>query len=165
MEKLLIAGIDPGTVGAYAIIDLEGNIIAITSGRNLTHSKIILEITRYGKVFIIGCDVAQPPNMVVKIASSIGAKVANPDHDLKYLEKIKSVDTFLKSKKEFIKLENKHEKDALVAALYGLKSIRGLLKKIQDHLKEHKKMYLYDKVKNKVLLENKPIVEAVKYFS
>jgi len=45
VEKLLIAGRDPGTVGAYAIIDLEGNIIAITSGRNLTHSKIILEIS------------------------------------------------------------------------------------------------------------------------
>ena len=160
----MIAGIDPGTVGAYALLDLEGNIISIDSGRNFNQSKIILEMTKYGKIFAIGCDVYQRPVLTAKIASSIGAKVISPDHDLKYSEKIKIVDTFLKTKKEFVKLENKHEKDALAAALYGLKKVRGLIKKIEDHLEENNKMYLSEKVIRKVLLDGIPIVKAVKSF-
>ena len=165
MNKLLIAGIDPGTVGAYAILDLEGNLIAIDSGRSFNLSKISLEMVKYGKVFLIGCDVYQCPSLTKKLASSIGAKVITPDHDLKYLEKIKIVGNFLKSKKDFIDLKNKHEKDALAAALYGLKRVNGLIKRIDDHLKENNKRHLFEQVKRKVLLEDKPIVEAVRMLS
>lgn len=165
MNKLIIAGIDPGTVGAYALLDLDGNVIEIASGRDFNHSKITLNITRHGKVFIIGCDVNQPPVLTEKLASSIGAKVVSPDHDLKYSEKIKIVDKFLKTKKYFIKLENKHEKDALAAALYGLKRIKGVMKKIEDHLEQNNKEYLIEAVTRKVLLDNMPITKAVKLFS
>lgn len=162
MEKLLIAGIDPGTVGAYALLDLNGNIIEISSGREFNHSKIVREITKHGKVFLIGCDVYQCPNLTARIASSIGAKIISPDHDLRYMEKIKIVDKFLKRKKEFVKLENKHEKDALAAALYGLKRVNSLIKKIDDHLEQNHLEYLEEEVKRKVLLENIPIAKAVK---
>lgn len=165
MDKLLVAGIDPGTVGAYALLDLKGNLIAIDSGRNFNQSKITLEMTKYGKIFLIGCDVYQCPALTKKLASSIGAKVITPDHDLKYLEKIKIVDNFLKTKKDFVELKNKHEKDALAAALYGLKKINGLIKKIEDHLKQNNKIHLFEEIKRKVLLEDKPIVEAVRLFS
>lgn len=165
MDRLLIAGIDPGTTGAYAVLDLEGCIIDIDSGRNMNKSRIALEITKHGKIFLIGCDVYQCPAMTKKLASSLGAKVIAPDHDLKYDEKIRMVAEFLKTKKDFVELKNKHEKDALVAALYGLKRINGLIKRIKDHLRQNNKEYLFDKVKRKVLLENMPIVEAVKLFS
>lgn len=162
LEKLLIAGIDPGTIGAYAILDLKGNIIEIDSGRDFNHSKIIAEITKHGKIFLIGSDVYQCPALTTKIARRIGAKIISPDHDLKYLEKIKIVDTFLKTKKEFVKLENKHEKDALAAALYGLKRMKSLIKKIEDHLQQNNIKHLDEVVKRKVLLENVPVSKAVK---
>lgn len=165
LDKLLIAGIDPGTVGAYAILDLEGNLIDIASGRDFNKSKITLEMVRHGKIIFIGCDVYQAPSLTKKLASSIGAKVITPDHDLKYLEKIKIVGEFLKSKNNFIELNNKHEKDALAAALYGLKRTKSLLKKIEDHLKQNNKMHLFDQVKRKVLLDDTPIVDAVRLFS
>lgn len=165
MNKLLIAGIDPGTVGAYALLDLDGNIVDIASGRDFNQSKITYEMTKHGKIFLIGCDVYQCPALTARIASSIGARVINPDHDLKYLEKIKIVDDFLKTQNNFVKLENKHEKDALAAALYGLKRIRSLLKKIDDHLEQNDKQYLVDEIKRKVLLDNVPIAKAVKLFS
>ena len=165
MDKLLIAGIDPGTVGAYALLDLDSNLISISSGRHLTQSNLTLEIIKHGKIIIIGCDVQQAPNLTAKVASSIGARVVSPDHDLKYLEKIKIVDTFLKNNKQFIKLNNQHEKDALAAALYGLKRIKNLMKRIEDHLEQNNKEYLSEQVKRKVLLENIPITEAVKSFS
>lgn len=165
MDKLLIAGIDPGTTGAYALLDLNGNLISVDSGREFDLKKITFEITKHGKVFLIGCDVYQCPNLTKKLASVIGARVITPDHDLKYLEKIKIVDEFLKNKKYFIDLKNKHEKDALAAALYGLKRTKNLLKRIEDHLKQNNKNHLLEEVKRKVLLEDKPIVEAVRILS
>ncbi len=165
MDKLLIAGVDPGTVGAYAILDLNGNLIDIASGRDFNQSKITLQMVKHGKIIIIGCDVYQAPSLTKKLASAIGAKIITPDHDLKYLEKIKIVSEFLKTNKEFIELNNKHEKDALAAALYGLKRTKNLLKRIEDHLKQNNKMYLFEDVKRKVLLDDTPIVEAVRLLS
>jgi len=81
------------------------------------------------------------------------------------LEKIKMKDNFLKTKKEYVDLKNKHEKDALVAALYGLKKINSLIKKIDDHLKQNNKEHLIDEVIAKVLLENMPITSAVRKIS
>src|SRR3989338_1897838 len=152
LGKLLIAGIDPGTVGAYALLDIEGNIIHIDSGREFNLSKIALEITKHGKVFIIGCDVYQCPSLTKKLASIIGAKII-------------IVNEFLKTKKEFIELKNKHEKDALAAALYGLKKTKTLIKKIDDHLKQNNKKHLFEEVKRRVLLEGTPIAKAVKSLS
>src|SRR3989338_4817427 len=161
MGRLLIAGIDPGTVGAYALIDTEGNVIDLSSRRGMDHKKIQLEILKYGKVFLVGCDVNKCPGTVAKVARSLGARVVSPDHDLNYLEKIKIVDNFLKTKKDYININNKHEKDALAAALYGLKRINGLIKKIKDHLKEKNKMELFDEVKKRVLVDEIPITKAV----
>ncbi len=165
MDRLLIAGIDPGIVAAYALLDLNGNLISISSERHLTQSNLTKEIIKHGKIFIIGSDVYQCPNLTARIARSIGAKVTSPDHDLKYLEKIKIVNNFLKNNKQFIKLNNQHEKDALAAALYGLKRINNLIKKIKDHLEQNNKEYLLEEIKRKVLLENIPITTAVKMLS
>lgn len=162
MDRLLIAGIDPGTVGAYAILDLNGNIVKISSGRDFNQSRITKEITKHGKIFMIGSDVYPCPNLSEKIARIIGARIVSPDHNLSYLEKIKIVDEFLKEKKEFVNLENKHEKDALAAALYGLKKIKTLMKKIDDHLEQKNLKHLEEEIKRKVLLENVPISKAVK---
>jgi len=165
VEKILIAGIDPGTVSGYAIIDIEGNLVSIGSERELTTGDLILKIIKHGKIYAIGSDVYPCPNLTNKIATRIGVRVISPDHDLKYLEKIKIVDTYLKKQKKIIKINNKHEKDALAAALYGLKKINGLLKKIDDHLKEHNKIYLKEQVKRRVLVDNVPIVEALRELS
>ena len=162
MEKILIAGLDSGTTKAYVVLDLSGNIITIGSNRNNAVSEVILNITKHGKIYAIGSDVYPCPNQTTKIAKKIGAKIIQPDHDLKYLEKIKIKDEFLKTKEEYIELNNKHEKDALVAALYGLKRMKSLIKKIEDRLKQENKMYIKDKIINKVLLEDKTISDALK---
>jgi len=165
LAKLLIAGIDPGTVNAYAILDIEGNVIDIGSGRTLNHGEITLKIIKYGKVFLVSSDVKVPHSAVKKIACRIGARVVSPDHDLKYFEKIKIIDSFLKTKKEFVDIKNKHEKDALAAALYGFKRIRSLVKKIDDYLAQHNKTHLAETVKRKVLVENSTISDAVRILS
>ncbi len=165
LAKLLIAGIDPGAVKAYAVLDIEGNVLDIGSGRTLKHEEITLKIIEHGKVFMVGSDVRVPNSAVEKIACKIGARVVAPDHDLRHSEKIKIVDSFLKTKKEFVDIKNRHEKDALAAALYGFKKIRVLVKKIDDYLVQHNKTHLAETVKRKVLVENSTISDAVRILS
>jgi len=143
VEKILIAGIDPGTVSGYAIIDIDGNLVSLGSERELTTGDLILKIIKHGKIYAIGSDVYPCPNLTNKIATRIGVRVISPDHDLKYLEKIKIVDTYLKKQKKIIKINNK----------------------IDDHLKEHNKIYLKEQVKRRVLVDNVPIVEALRELS
>lgn len=144
------------------MVDLNGNLVSFGSGRGLDYRKIISRITNHGKVFLVGCDVCFVPSQVGRIARILGAQLVFPDHNLGYLEKIRIVDDFMKRQKEFIKLNNKHEKDALASALYGLKRIRTLIKKIEDHLEQNNAKHLDEMVKRKVLLENVPISKAVK---
>lgn len=162
MDRLLIAGIDPGTTTAYALLDLDGKLIAISSDKNSRLSELILAMQHLGKIIIVASDVRPLPGLLSKVARQLGADTIEPDHDLNYLEKIKIVDSFLKHLPERILIKNKHEKDALAAALYGLKRTRPLLKKIDDHLKEHGVTYLRDMVRAKVLVEKLPITSAVK---
>ncbi len=165
MDKLLIAGIDPGVISAYCLLDLEGNVVMLGSGRQLSRGDIVLKLTKHGKVFAIGSDVYPCPSLTEKISRLIGARVIAPDHNLSYSEKIKIVDRFLKTKKERIEINNKHEKDAMAAALYGLRRINTLIKKIDDHLKQNNKNHLHEEVKEQVLLYNIPISKAVEMVS
>src|SRR3989338_10311693 len=108
MNKLLIAGIDPGTISAYCILDLDVNLISIGSEREFNHGDLVLKITEHGKVFAIGSDVYPCPNLTASLTKRIGARILAPDHDLSYLEKIKIVDSYLKTLKERIEINNKH---------------------------------------------------------
>jgi len=164
VRKLLIAGIDPGTVAAFAVIDTNSNLIHVYSKREMDHNLLTKEISKHGNVFLIGCDVSKCPETVTRVASSLGADVVNPDHDLRNIEKIKIVDKFLKTKKDFIKIKNKHERDALAAALYGLKRVNTLIKKINDHLEKEDKLYLFEEVKEKVLVDKIPITKVLDGF-
>lgn len=162
--ELLIAGIDPGTRSAFTLLDLDGNLIEIKSFRNVSLDKLISEISKKGKIFLIGTDVIPCPLAVQKIAKKLGSKIIIPDHNLTYLEKIKIADTYLKKQKQRIKIENKHEKDSLVSALYTYKRIKPLLKKINDAVKQHNLEKYEKEIRKEVLLKNKPISSVIKEF-
>src|SRR3989344_2250494 len=162
---LLIGGIDPGTQNAYALLTLEGELVALSSERNRTKEETLQEMNQHGKIFLIGTDVTPAPSNVKKIASKLGAVLIEPDRNLQFHEKIRIVDEYLKKQDKYITIENKHEKDALCAALLSLKKINYLLKKIKDTLKKEKKEHLYEEVKRKVFLENMPIMTALKSLS
>lgn len=161
MGELLIAGIDPGTQSAYVLLSLSGDLVKVGSGRNLSPEQLIREISSFGKIVVVGTDVTPAPFVVKKVARVLGARVVEPDRNLQFHEKIKIVDEFLKKQKEFVNLENKHEKDALCAALTSLKKTNSLLKKIEDTLKQQQLLHLNEQVREKVLLENLPIAHAL----
>jgi len=151
-----IVGIDPGNKVGYAILDLEGHIIEINSFKgNL--SKILLEISKYGRVLLIGTDVMKVPKFVKKASVQLGAKVISPEYDLLLREKRRKTKAYLKQSNT--KLKDMHQLDALAAALVAYRHINSLFNKINNEIKDEK---ISKEVKKIVLIENIPIKHALK---
>jgi len=55
-RPLLILGIDPGTTLGYAALDINGNIIEISSSKLLNLNSLISKINNLGTSIIVGCD-------------------------------------------------------------------------------------------------------------
>ena len=105
----LIVGIDPGTTTGIAALDLDGNVVVLTSARQMSMSDVIEELYRAGKPLVIASDVAQMPYSVEKIRRSFSAVPYTPRQDRKEEEKVEATAPFGPA--------NDHERDALFAAL------------------------------------------------
>lgn len=113
-RKHTIVGIDPGTTTAVAILDLNGNLIELSSSRTRTPAKLIELIARTGKTLIVASDVNPAPGSVEKIKRSFNAILHEPPESL-------AVETKIALTKSF-EYRNDHERDALAAALDAYRS-------------------------------------------
>ena len=134
-KKLLIAGIDPGMTTAYAVLDIEGNLLHLNSSKQLDLNLLISEIINIGKVALVGTDKAKVPGLVEAFATKLGARIASPPEDLKVDEKRKMITGF--------DFNDEHQGDALASALFAYKEIKTLLNKIDLFAKENKKQSIY----------------------
>ena len=151
-KQLLIIGIDPGTTLGYAAIDFEGSIIKIKSEKNLDLNSLISELIKLGKPLIVASDKKKNPDFVDKLAVKLGARIISPDYDLKVAEK-----------RELTKnheTKNKHEADALTSALFALKKIGSLLKKIVIFVEHYKKENIKQRLIEFVVGKNLNIRDA-----
>jgi len=146
MRDLLIVGIDPGTTTAYAILDLDGNLIKLKSSKQLSLSTLITEVTNEGKVLAVGCDVSNIPSFVYKFATKLNAIIVKPDFDYK-------VGLKQRMTKEF-KVRDDHQRDALAAALNAFKEFKETFTKIDKELKDLGKEHLNSQVKE-ICIKNK----------
>lgn len=153
MKKLLIAGIDPGTTSAYAILDLYGNVLRIKSARNLGLSSLIMEIIEYGQVLVVGTDVNVVPQFIAKFASKTGARIIKPKRNLRVEEKRELVKDY--------NVKNEHARDALSSALFAYKLIKNLLSKIEYVLIKNNKTHLFEDVTYLVLIKSYTITDAI----
>ena len=130
---LLIAGVDSGTNFALSLINLEGELIYLNSGKNL--EKKVLEIClKNGKVIAVATD-KKESKKARKIAASLSAELILPKRDLPKYKKIRLIEDFLKEKKLLaIKKLNSHEKSSLAAALFAYKTYKQRLKKFEDEI-------------------------------
>ena len=150
-----IAGVDPGSTIGFVLLDLNGNLVVAESFKgdlNYTLSKAV----KYGKIIIVGTDVCKIPKFVEKFASKLLADIVFPDHDLFYYEKRKRTKEYLKI--NHIKLEDKHQLDALAAALFAYNSHKALFNKIDN---EFDKESSYE-IKKQVLINKIPIKHAIR---
>ncbi|MBD3310691.1 DUF460 domain-containing protein [Candidatus Woesearchaeota archaeon] len=142
-KPLLIVGIDPGTTAAYALLDLEGKLLEVSSSRELSLASMIFAITERGIPVLIGTDKARVPDFVEKFAVKTGARVMSPNSDLS-----------VRQKKELAKANdysNDHEMDALAGAVFALKRKRSLIRKIDRFITKEGKENIRNRVSELVL--------------
>lgn len=131
MKPLAIIGLDPGATSAYAIIDLETQLIKTHSSKELSLPKIISQIIELCQPVIVSTDKAKLPSLVEEFARKIGTEIVVPKEDLKKEEKRELLKRYQHSGKD------DHQRDCLAAALYAYKKYAGKLNKINRFLHEH----------------------------
>lgn len=119
--KPLIVGVDPGSTSAVALVDFEGEIVKLESGKNFPPSEIINEIVQEGKPIIVTSDKSDTPSKVKKIATSVGAEEFKLEEDLSQ-----------ERKRNLGKGENSHERDASASAIHAFKQLRNNIRKIKE---------------------------------
>jgi predicted RNase H-like nuclease (RuvC/YqgF family) len=150
--KLLIAGIDPGTTVGYALIDLNGRLVDIGSEKHLDLNALIAKVVKIGKVLVVGTDKAKLPGFVDRFANALGSRVVKPDSDLGSKDKQGLVKGY--------EADDDHQFDALAAAIFSLKKLRGLFTKIESYVENYKKHKIADKLTSLVVLKGMSIKEA-----
>lgn len=129
----VIAGIDPGTTSALAILDTDGNLLSVCSRKNLTRADISKRIVEFGRPVIISADRNPAPAAVEKLVSVFSARLVVPEENLSKREKNRLAREFLKRDND-VKL-NQHEKDALASAVHAYNSIRPTMLRVEQRLK------------------------------
>ncbi len=160
--ELIILGLDPGSTIGYAALNLDGELLKIESSKNSNLNQTISKVNMLGKIVVVGTDVNPAPKFVGKVASNLGAEIVEPKDDLLLKYKKKLTKEFLKDKE--IKIKNKHELDALAAALAAFKHYKPLFNKIDNHLNQINKLYLNKKIKNTVLVNKMSIKKALEKY-
>jgi len=131
MKPLSIIGLDPGTTIGCAVLDLDGKIIKIFSGKNYSLSDIINKVIEVSQPLITATDKGKVPSLVEEFSRKLGTELVWPEEDMKKEEKRLFAFDF---KNEF---NNDHESDALAAALFAYKKYSHKLKKINRFLENN----------------------------
>ncbi|MDO8740835.1 MAG: DUF460 domain-containing protein [Candidatus Woesearchaeota archaeon] len=145
MKTLLVIGIDPGTTSAYAVFDINKQLIKKDYSKEHNISRIISEVMKLGKPLLVGSDKNPPSSFVVEFAAKTGAELIYPDKDL-----------LVEEKKEFAKelvYSNPHELDAISSALFVFKRLSALFTKLDIFVKENKIEDIENELKEKVIRE------------
>ena len=152
-KKLLIVGIDPGTTTAYAVLDIEGNLLHLASSKQLSLNQMISDTLKLGKVVLVGTDKGKIPHLAAAFGAKFGARIVNPEQDLKVDEKRKIVSSF--------DFDNEHQADALASALFAYRSEKSLLDKIDFFAEKNKKHGIKNRIKDIVVTKRISIKNAV----
>ncbi len=126
----LIVGIDPGITVGLAILDMNGNLLAVLSKRGMSRDEIVNFITKIGQPLIVASDVNPLPKTVEKIAKTLHAKPYFPDEPLHVKEKEELVKDFSGI------VKGGHEVDALAASIKAWKSYRSFFLKTKGDLEK-----------------------------
>lgn len=125
--RYLIVGLDPGTTTGIAAVDLDGNLVLLSSSRQMTMSDIVEELYRAGKPLIVASDVQQMPYSVEKIRRAFNAIPYTPKQSLSVEAKYDLTTRF--------SYTNDHERDALSAALDAYRSLQNKFRNIAKRVR------------------------------
>lgn len=129
-RKSIIVGLDPGITVGIAALDLNGEILALYSERNMAVSDIVRFISEVGHPIIVATDVNPAPGLVEKISRSFKAMLFVPRESLKVEEKNELL------KNLGISVEDDHQRDALAAAYKAYLRLKPKLDHVEAKLRE-----------------------------
>lgn len=161
-SRPLIVGIDPGMSVGLAVIDLNGELLALRTMRRASRSEIIEEILNHGYPVIIATDVNPPPKSVIRIANMFDAKLVVSKHDMSSEEKKRIVAEYEESRG--VRAGSSHERDSLAAALKVYYRVKNLIAKARARAEEAGLAKDSDAIVSKVL-RGTPISVAIEEVS
>ena len=128
-------------------------------------NKSIQEIVNISKAIAVGTDINPAPKFVEKFASNLNAKIVIPEKTLQQKDKWKIAKEYLKDRKykDKIKIENKHQRDALTGAILAYKNYKSLFNKIDNDLIQNNKQHLSEDIKNLVITKDYSIKKAISF--
>ncbi|NPB00096.1 MAG: DUF460 domain-containing protein [Crenarchaeota archaeon] len=144
-DKYIIVGVDPGIVTGVAVLDLNGRVLALHSGRNLSRRKVLDIVYRYGTPVMVATDVAKVPDYVKKLSSMTNSVLYSPDRDLTVTEKSEIVSKICQEQK--IQVKDPHQRDALAAAYKAYLAYKNKLEKAQEEVRKLNAPIPLDEVK------------------
>ncbi|WP_297065495.1 DUF460 domain-containing protein [Thermococcus sp.] len=129
-RRSIIVGIDPGITVGIAAVDLDGQILALHSQRNMPVGEVFRFISEIGHPVVVATDVSPAPGFVEKIARSFKANLFVPRESLRVDEKKELLRNL------GITVEDDHQRDALAAAYKAYLRIKPKLERVDAKLRE-----------------------------
>ncbi|HID72336.1 TPA: DUF460 domain-containing protein [Candidatus Micrarchaeota archaeon] len=83
----IIAGVDAGIKTGYALLDLNGNLVASGCVKEAGDEELVRLISQKGKPVIIAADTSPPSHFVQKIAARFSIRVFHPKESMTQQEK------------------------------------------------------------------------------
>ncbi|MFH0832449.1 MAG: DUF460 domain-containing protein [Candidatus Aenigmatarchaeota archaeon] len=141
----VIVGVDPGVTTGIAIIDLKKNssFCKIFSEKGFSFNRICEYISGIGTPVIVATDVAKPPEMIKRVAASFNAVIFKPGENMTTEKKKQLTKNF--------PCRNKHQRDALAAAIKAKKAASSFLIKIDGMMESRGCAQFSDEVKSLIL--------------
>ncbi len=133
-KRHLIVGVDPGMVCGLTVLDLNGRVLHLSSGRGISRGHITRIISSLGQALIFASDVHPPPSLILKLSASHNAITFFPEQSLKTSEKLELVNKIAQEQK--IDVADSHQRDALSAALKAFSFYKNKLEQCVSHVKE-----------------------------
>lgn len=156
-DRKLIVGIDPGIVTGLAILDMNGNVLTLHSGKNLSRRHVLRIVYQYGTPILVAVDTAKPSDYAKKLAAMIGAVLYYPDKDLSISEKSEIAVKI--SREQGIVVKDPHMRDALAAAYKSFMQLKPKLDRVEDEVRRSIARVL-DEAKA-LVIKGMPIKQAV----
>lgn len=153
----LIVGVDPGTTLGMAVLDLDGHLLLLTSGRNLSKNDVLNILLGIGVPVLVASDRVIAPHLVSELASSLGSRIFLPSQEVAAQEKKRVVEG-ASSKFETYAVDE-HQTAALYAALKAHAHFKNLFEEVevavQDELRKRSPQ-IVDDVKALVIKDVPP---------
>jgi len=164
-SKPLIVGIDPGTTTGIAVLDLDGSLLLIKSGKNLSRSDVSRMVSDVGNPIIISSDINPLPRSVQKIAAGFSAMLIEPGETFSRKEKHETAKAYMKRWGKV--WANRHERDALVSGIYAYKQVRQMVDRISSRLKKARitDKSLANRIMAEVLIQKRSIDSVIKKYA